>query len=80
MKNTPNDILKNMIGSAQTSRKILEDSNIPIFPVILITPYRMALMTRPTLGSHYPTSVQSLKQSVYDRIFSAGVRQIHIDT
>ena len=37
-KDAPNHILKNIIGSAQTLREILEDGDILIFPVILITP------------------------------------------
>ena len=37
-KDDLNHIPMNMIGSAHNSRKILEDSDLPIFPVVLITP------------------------------------------
>ena len=40
VKDTPNHILENMIGSAQTSREIIEDGDVPIFSVVLITPTR----------------------------------------
>ena len=53
MKYAPNHIPENMIGSAQTPRKILKDDDILIFPVVLITPTCMVLMTGPNLGSHY---------------------------
>ena len=33
---TPNNVPMNMIGLAQTSSVILEDGDIPIFPVVLI--------------------------------------------
>ena len=36
-KYTPNNVLMNMIGLAHTSREILEDGDVPIFPVGLIT-------------------------------------------
>ena len=74
MKDAPNHILMNMIGSAQTSHKILEDSDIVIFPVSLITPkalrYNCSL-----LGSYYPPSACRLIQSLYDCTFSASMRQ-----
>ena len=38
MKDALNHILMNMISSEQTSREILEDGDVPIFPVVLITP------------------------------------------
>ena len=38
VKDDPNHIDMNMIGSAQTSRIILEDGDVPIFLVVLITP------------------------------------------
>ena len=38
MKDDPNHVTMNMIGLAQTSRKILEDGVVPIFPVVLSTP------------------------------------------
>ena len=37
-KEAPNYIPMNMIGLAQTSRKIIEDDDILILPVVLITP------------------------------------------
>ena len=38
VKDTPNHILKNMIGSSQISRKILKDSDIIMLLVVLIDP------------------------------------------
>ena len=38
MKDAPNCVPMNMIGLSQTSHEILEDVNVPIFPVVLITP------------------------------------------
>ena len=73
VKDSPNHILENMIVSAQTLNKILEDGDILIFLVVLITPTRMVIMTGPKLGSHYPPYVWRLIQSIYDRIFSARV-------
>ena len=37
MKDATNRIPVIMIGSYQNSREILEDSDVPIFPVVLIT-------------------------------------------
>ena len=37
VKYAPNHVLMNMIGLAQTSREIIEDGHVPIFPVVLIT-------------------------------------------
>ena len=76
-KDAPKNILKNMIGSDQTSSKILKDSDILIFLVFLITPTCMVLMTGPKSISHYPPSTQRLIQAVYGHIFSASVR--HMD-
>ena len=41
VKDSPNHVPVNIIGLAQTSRKILEDVDVPIFPVVLITPYSL---------------------------------------
>ena len=38
VKDAPNHILMNMIGSDQTSHKILEYGDVPILPVVLIIP------------------------------------------
>ena len=38
VKDAPNYVLMNMIGLTHTSREILEDSDVPIFLVVLITP------------------------------------------
>ena len=40
VKDAHNHVPMNIIGLAQTSRKILKDGDIPIFPVVLITPTR----------------------------------------
>ena len=74
VKDTPNHIPMNMIGWSQTSREILEDGDILMFLVVLITPGRTVLITGPKLGPQYPPSAQRLIQSVYDRIFSASVQ------
>ena len=37
VKYAPHHVLMNMIGLAQTSRDIIEDGHVPIFPVVLIT-------------------------------------------
>ena len=37
VKDAPNHVLMNMIGLAQTSHKIIEDGDVPIFLVVLIT-------------------------------------------
>ena len=39
VKDAPNHVSMNMIGLAQTSREIRKDSDIPIFLVVLSTPY-----------------------------------------
>ena len=59
-KDAPNNIIENMLGSAQTSRKIIKDGDIPIFPVVLLTLTHMVLMTGPKSGSHHPHSAQRL--------------------
>ena len=40
VKDAINDVPMNIIGLAQTSRKILKDGDVPMFPVVLITPTR----------------------------------------
>ena len=69
----PSHILINMIGSDQTSREIINDSDILILLVVLITPTFLRC-NRSRLGSHHLPSLQGLIQSVYDRTFSASVR------
>ena len=41
VKDGPNHVPMNMIGLAQTSLKIIEDGDVPIFPVVLSTPYSL---------------------------------------
>ena len=57
-KDTPNHILDNMIGWAQTPNKIHEGGYIPIFLSVLITPtkYDLVLNQQPLskLGSRCP--------------------------
>ena len=38
VKDAPNNVLMKMIGLDQTSRKIIKDGDVPIFPVVLINP------------------------------------------
>ena len=40
VKDAHNHVMINIIGLSQTSRDILEDGDVPIFPVVLITPTR----------------------------------------
>ena len=47
VKYAPNHIMINTIGSAQTSREILEDGDVSIFPVVLITPNALQYTTAP---------------------------------
>ena len=37
VKDAPNNVPMNMIGLSQTSLEILDDGDVPIFPVVLIT-------------------------------------------
>ena len=46
-KDDPNHIPMNMIGLAHTSYEILEDGDLPILPVILITPKDLRYITFP---------------------------------
>ena len=78
VKDTPNHIPMNMIGLAQTSREILDDGDIIIFPVIMIAPKALgpSVQTRDLslLVLHYPPSAHRLIQSVYFRTFSDSMR------
>ena len=38
VKDASNNVPMNIIGLSQTSRKILEDGDLPIFPLVLSTP------------------------------------------
>ena len=73
VKGAHNHVPMNMIGLAQTSCKILEDGDVLIFLVVIITPDSPQLTVIITV-SHYPPSAWRLIQSVYDGIFSASVR------
>ena len=73
VKDAPNRIPVNLIDLAQTSREILDDGDILIFLVVLITPKASWYNRFPSV-SHYPPSARSLIQSVYDRTFSASVQ------
>ena len=74
MKDAPNHITMNMIGSAQTARKITEDSDVPIFLVVSITPKASREPCFPSV-SHYTTSARSLIQPLYEPILSAIMQQ-----
>ena len=41
VKDSTNHVMMNMIGLAHTSREILEDGDVPIFPVVLSNPYSL---------------------------------------
>ena len=74
VKDVPNNFPTNMIGLTQTSREILQDSDVPILPVVLLRiPY---ISTVFILVSRYPPSAWRLIQYVYDRKFSAIVRHM----
>ena len=60
VKDAPNNIMMNIIGLAQTSRKILKGGDILIFSVVLITPTRMVIITGPKLVSNYLPSTWRL--------------------
>ena len=75
MKDSPNHVLMNMIGLAHTSREILKDGDVPIFPVVLITPDSLQLTVIVPV-SQYPPSTRSLIQYIYDRTFNARVRHL----
>ena len=47
VKDAPNYVLMNVIVLAQTSCKILDDGDVLIFPVILITPKALRYITVP---------------------------------
>ena len=74
MKDAPNHVTVNMIGLAQTSHKILEDGDISISPVVLITLYYLQVTVIVPV-SHYLLSVQRLIQYVYELTFSTSVQQ-----
>ena len=73
VKDAPKHILMNTIGLAQTSRELLEDDDILISPVVLIT-QKALRYNRSRPGSHYPPSARRLIQLVYDRTFSANMQ------
>ena len=77
VKDVLNHIINNMIGSAKTSHKILEDGDVPIFPVVLITP-KSFWYSHSRSGSHYTSLAWILIQSVYGRIFDSRVRQLFV--
>ena len=54
VKDAPNHGLMNMIGSAHNSREILEDSDFPIFFVVLSTPDFLQLSSD---HYYYPTGI-----------------------
>ena len=64
-----------MIGLAQTSREIIENGDIPILPVVLITPDFLQLTVIVPV-THYTPTAQRLIQYVYDHIFSASVQDL----
>ena len=72
LKDAPNHVPMNMIGLAHTSRKIIEDGDVLIFPVVLITPDYLQLTVIVSV-SYYPPFVQRLIQSVYERTLSTSV-------
>ena len=45
-ENAPNHVPMNMIGLSHTSREILEDSVVPIFPVVVSTPDSLQLILK----------------------------------
>ena len=73
VKDDPNHIPMNIIGSSHTSRKILEEGDIILFPVVLITPKSLRYNRSPSV-LHYPPSARSFVPYVYDRTFSASVQ------
>ena len=76
VKNAPIHVPIIMVGLSQTSRKILEVGDVPIFPVVLINPYYLQLTVIVPV-SHYPPSERRLIQYVYDFTFSASVQHLN---
>ena len=74
VQNTPNHVPMNTIGLDKTSREILKDVDVPLLPVVLITPDSIQL-TVILMLSHNPHSPRRLIQYVYDRKFSSSVQQ-----
>ena len=72
VKDAPNHVLMNMIGLSQTSLKILEDGDVPIFPLVSITPYSLHLTVIVPVSNYLP-SAWRLIQYVYDCTFSASM-------
>ena len=56
VKDAPNNFPMEMIGLAQTSREILKDGDVPIFPVVLSTSDPLQLI----LNHHYDNTGISL--------------------
>ena len=59
VKDASNHVPMNTIGLEHTSREILIDGDVPIFPVVLITPDSLQLTVIVPV-SHYPTSTWRL--------------------
>ena len=75
VKDSPDHVPMNIIGLSQTSREILEDGDVPILPVVLITPDYLQLTVIVPV-SHYTNYARTLIQYVYDRTFSVRVRHL----
>ena len=68
----------NVIGLSQTSREILEDGDVPIYLVVLITPDSLQLTVIVPVSYYTPSArrfAQMLVQYIYDRTFSTSVWQ-----
>ena len=76
VKDYPNHIPTDMIGLAQTSREIIDDSDIPILPVVLFTLDSVKL-TAIVPVPHYTPTAHRLIQSVYGHMFSDRVQHLN---
>ena len=81
VKETPNHVPINMIGLAQTSRKIIEDGDVPIFLVVLSNPESLHSSLNhycDCTGMLLSTLCMEVIQNVYDRTFSFSVRRVSL--
>ena len=72
-KDAPNQVPMNVIILAQTSHKILEDGFVPIFPVVISTPYSLQFKWDCT-GIPLSAFCMEVIQSLYDCKYKSSVQ------
>ena len=75
MKDAPNDIPMNIIGSTQNSREIFRGGGVPISPNVVITPKALRYK-RSQLRSHYPHFEQRVIKLLYELTLYDSVRHL----